>query len=423
MSAKIAIIVQRYGVKVNGGAEVHARMLAEHLATKYDVTVLTSRAVEYTTWQPEYPAGLSSENGIKVLRFDNEPRQSVKLQRYYGRKVRGRHWVQKLHRSMGYPNWWEKLFPQATITDADSVKWLEAQGPKMPALLTYLQENINEYDAFIFFTALYYPTAMGILAAPQKSILVPTMHDEKASYFPIYQRVMAAAKWIMFNTDAEKKFSENLFSIQHVNKRVVGIGIDILKDIVQPDSSVLAKYKINVPYIIYVGRVDKNKGCDVLLDYFIRFVKEENSNVKLVMVGKNLMDTDKVNHPSVVMTGFANDEDKNQLLLQAEALVIPSFYESLSLVLLESFACGHPVLANGKTEVLKDHIDKSNGGWAYFNYNDFKQALHELLTNEHSKLTKGAAGYAYVKSQYSWQKVTQDFDEAIEDVRTGKYIE
>jgi len=214
--------------------------------------------------------------------------------------------------------------------------------------------------------------------------------------------------------------SENLILIEHCNKRIVGVGIDILKDTLQKDPGVLQRYNIGTRYIIYVGRVDKNKGCDVLLDYFIRFVKEEDHDVKLVMVGKNLMDTDKVNHPSVVMTGFASDDDKNQLLLQAEALVIPSFYESLSLVLLESFACGNPVIANGKTEVLKDHIDKSGGGWAYVNYNEFKQAMLQLLNDEAGKQAKGLAGYAYVNENYSWEKVTHDFDEAIVDVKQIK---
>jgi glycosyltransferase involved in cell wall biosynthesis len=411
---KVGIIVQRYGVKVNGGAEVHARILAEQLCKKYDVTVLTSQALEYQTWDPYYDVGESFENGIKVIRFKNNSRGTKKQQEYYGRKVRGRHLVQKLHRLFGKPGWYEKVFPEAAITEQDHVKWLQYQGPHIPDLLTYLKEKENNYDAYIFFTALYYPTAMGVLVAPHKSIIVPTMHDEKASYMPGYQQVMSAPAWIMFNTEAEKEFSENLFSIQKSKKRVVGVGIDLLKESLKPAPGKIANIHLPFPYIIYIGRVDKNKGCDILIEYFERFRKETKLKVDLVMVGKKMLAAKPTKH--VHYTGFVDDETKNQLLVNSIALVIPSFYESLSLVLLESFGAGKPVIANGNTEVLKSHIDKSGGGWNFYKYPEFKKAMIELLTDDAGRIEKGNKGYEYVSKNYSWEKVMSVFDEAIEDV-------
>ena len=60
----LAIVVQRYGADINGGAELHARYIAEHLAPHADVRVLTTCARDYLTWRNELPAGPTTVNGI-----------------------------------------------------------------------------------------------------------------------------------------------------------------------------------------------------------------------------------------------------------------------------------------------------------------------------------------------------------------------
>lgn len=197
-------------------------------------------------------------------------------------------------------------------------------------------------------------------------------------------------------------------------KKIVGLGIDLLKDKLIPKPDIPLQYDIKNEYIIYVGRIDKLKGCGVLLEYFKRFQKETNFNLQLVFVGENFMKP--VSEPNIVFTGFVNERVKQQLMLQAKALIIPSFYESFSLVLLESFASGVPVIANGNTEVLRNHIDASNGGWCYYNYSDFKNAMIQLLTNPELVTAKRESGYQYVSEKYSWDRVKNCFKEAIEDI-------
>lgn len=411
---KIAIIVQRYGAQVNGGAEVHARLLAEQLAKKYTITVLTSLALEYRTWKPEYQPGESYENEVKIIRFKNKIRGNKKEQNYYSSKARGKHLSHQIYRLISKPSWWLTLFPGAEISEQDYLKWLQVQGPYMPDLIDYLREKKDEYDTFIFFTALYFPTAAGIFIAPEKSILIPTMHDEKVSYMPGYHQVMKAPAWILFNTNAEQKFCEKLFLIEKNKKSIAGVGIDLLKEILQPDESFLDKYKIKKPFLVYVGRIDKNKGCNELIKFFVRFTKETRLQLNLVMIGKRIINIKASS--SVIFTDYIDNEYKNQILLQAHALVIPSFYESLSLVLLESFSCAIPVIANGNTKVLKEHIDKSGGGWNYCNYRSFKKSVAELLADEKGRIEKGDNGYKYVVENYSWKKVTAIFDEAIDDI-------
>lgn len=69
MEIKIAIVVQRYGLEVNGGAEFHARVLAEKLAQKYSVEILTTTALNYHGWKNYFKVGLDTINLINVRRF------------------------------------------------------------------------------------------------------------------------------------------------------------------------------------------------------------------------------------------------------------------------------------------------------------------------------------------------------------------
>ncbi|MBA2251000.1 MAG: glycosyltransferase family 1 protein, partial [Chitinophagaceae bacterium] len=308
---KIAIVVQRYGLQVNGGAEVHARMIAEKLSQNYYVTVLTSCAIDYKTWAPVLEAGESFENGIRILRF--APGKSRYRKHKTFNKLRERNPVQKIYKKLGRPQWWLKIFSSSLITPQDGINWLEAQGPYLPELIKYLHDNKDRFTAFIFFTALYYPSAMGVLTVPDKSILIPTLHDEMPVYFAVYQKVMAAPRWIFFNTKAEQQFSDNIFPAAKCKKEIVAVGIDPVSEI--KDENVLAHFGIKAPYIIYAGRVDEAKGCDVLLAYFIKFINETNADIRLVFVGKITME--KKHHPHVTFTGFIDEQKKQQLIMQA----------------------------------------------------------------------------------------------------------
>lgn len=236
------------------------------------------------------------------------------------------------------------------------------------------------------------------------------MHDESAAYLPIFKKTMASPRILLFLTEAEKTFSNKLFAIQNIKQDVISVGIEINEEI--NDEMVLSKFKIKGKYIIYVGRVEASKGCNILLDYFIKFIKNCKEEISLVLAGKN--STISVSHPQIIFTGFVSDYDKTQLIKQAQALVIPSKHESLSLVLLESFACKIPVIANAQSEVLEDHINKSNGGWVYQDYNGFNAAMIDILRDSNTE--KGLSGFRYIKENYTWEKVIKKFDDTIDYV-------
>lgn len=409
---KIAIVVQRYGVEVNGGAEMLVRMVAEKIQHKYDITVLTTCALEYNTWKPHFAEGESVENGIKIIRFKNNERNQQLQEKFYS-KVKHSPKVYLRYKIFKWFNKWIPFSADTNFKDENNLGWLINQGPECPLLLNYIKEHKNDFDVFMFSTSLYYPTALGILAVPEKSIILPNMHNEASSFFPIYQLVMKSAQWIMYNSYSEKKFTETVFPLQHSKSEVAATGIN-LPDLSKKNTTVLNKFNITKPYIIYIGRIDKSKGCDELINFFLKFISETNANIQLVMVGKSVLDVKE--NSSIIFTGFVSDEERDNLLMNATSLIMSSKYESLSLVLLESFACYVPVIANGYSEVLRDHINISNGGWYYNNYADFKNSLNELLNNNAIAKEKAINGFKYVSTNYTWEELIRKYDNAIEDI-------
>ena len=409
LKKKIAFIVQRYGMEVNGGAEYHCRVIAEKLKDIYDVEVLTSCAKDYLSWKNEYPEGESIVNGITVHRFPAKKSRNWKEFNSLSRRlVNKRKLYQKALRGFGLLNAFEKLQSTENLQKKEE-KWIIDQGPYVPSLINFLTENHQNYDALIFFTYLYYPTVYGINLAPQKSILIPTAHDEPPIYLNIFKALFKKPAAILYNTLSEQRFVNQQFHNENIFSEIVGIGIDPPKD-VKPQS-IDNIVKPGDPFLIYIGRVDPSKGCGILFDYFSAYKKVSNSNLKLVIVGELFMNAPA--NPDIILTGFVPDEVKTSLLLKAKALVIPSLYESLSLVTLESMAYGVPVIANENCEVLKDHINNSNAGFLFCNYDSFKNVMDTIANPKFDATILSENARQYVAANYSWPATIEKYQKAI----------
>mgnify|MGYP000430469302 CR=1 FL=1 len=165
---KIAFVIQRYGSEILGGSEYHCRLIAERLAERHDVDVLTTCARDYITWKNEYPEGVDRVRGVTVRRFANARERDI----------------EDFNR---YSDW---IFHHAH-SRADEIDWLQRQGPWCPALVEYLERHHASYDVLIFFTYLYAPTVLGLHVAPSRSLLVPTAHDEPAIHLELYRDVFS----------------------------------------------------------------------------------------------------------------------------------------------------------------------------------------------------------------------------------------
>jgi len=404
---RLALVVQRYGEDVNGGAEVHARLLAEHLSTRHDIEVLTSCARDYVDWASVYPPGPTVVGGLRVIRFEHPRRNDIGRARVpLVHKLRFllRHLPRQLSR--------HPLVSKPRGAAAyDGNDYLRRQGPHCPALMEFLDAAGQRYDAVIFFAALYEPTALGLQHWGARSILVPLLHDEKPMYLPVFHHVFRSAGALLFNTETERQLAHRLYGIDTGAAVVAGLGIDMRRPAAEEIAATLARHGLTPGYLVYVGRIEKAKGCDVLVAAFLAHLRRYPS-ARLVLVGKASWAVPP--HPRIHCTGFATDADRDGLMAGAAALFIPSRFESLSLVLLEAMLMGIPVIANAECEVLAEHVRLSGAGLAYRGRRALTQAMATvtcLPADERERWRQH--GMHYVSSRYEWARVLQVFDEAI----------
>jgi len=378
---KIVFVVQRYGLEVNGGAEFHCRLVAEHMSKYFDVEVLTTCAIDYMTWKNEYPPGIENLNGVCVRRFPVDYERDVPKFSKFSEKIFG-----NIH------------------TYEDEIEWMKLQGPYSTKLLNYIKNNKDNYTYFIFFTYLYCTTFFGLPLVKEKALLVPTAHDEPPIYLSIFKSIFKNSKRFIYNTEEEKKFISSQFQVANIPSDVVGVGIDIPSKI--DAVSFVQKYTVD-NFIIYVGRVDESKGCKELFDYFIRYKKEKKSSIKLVLLGKTMMKVPE--HPDIISLGFVSEQEKFNGIKSAKLLIMPSKYESLSMVLLEAWLCNTAVLVNGKCDVLKGQCIRANAGLYFESYDEFEGCLDFLLSDDEVRNTLGKNGMKFVLQNYSWESIEKRY--------------
>ena len=149
--------------------------------------------------------------------------------------------------------------------------------------------------------------------------------------------------------------------------------------------------------------------------HIFRKYKETHPNdpLKLVLMGKSVIQIPK--EPDIVYQGFVSEEDKFNGVSGAEALWLPSKYESLSIAVLEAMALGTPVIVNGNCEVLKGHCERSGAG---IYYNEEKDALEELekLRCNTDRRQMSERGKRYIAENYRWEITVKKLSQLIENM-------
>ena len=241
-----------------------------------------------------------------------------------------------------------------------------------------------------------------------KAILVPTAHDEPPIYLSIFESLFSLPRALIFLTDEERNFVNLKFKTDCITQDIIGTGIDCPETI--DPSAFKQKYGLK-NFIVYVGRIDESKGCRKLFDYFIRYKLECPGSLKLVLLGKNVMELPK--HSDFFPLGFVSEQDKFDCIIASDLLVMPSMFESLSIVLFEAWHCNRPVLVNGNCDVLKGQCQRSNAGLWYENYGMFKESLNLLLNNNRLRNTLGMNGFNFVRTNYSWDLIEEKYQKML----------
>ena len=169
------------------------------------------------------------------------------------------------------------------------------------------------------------------------------------------------------------------------------------------------------PFAIYVGRIDENKGCAELFAFFERYAVMYPHGLDLVLVGSPVLEIPK--HPRIRHLGFLPDDDKFDAVAAADVLIMPSRFESLSMVALEAWALGKPVLANGRCDVLRGQVVRSNGGLYYENFEEFAEALYALEGAGPIGAVFGRNGREFFRRHYTWPVIERKYLEMFDRLK------
>ena len=415
MKKKIAFVVVRYGLDVNGGAELHCRMLAERLVANYQVEVLTTCIHSYSNPTNDYPEGEETINGVTVRRFKTDP---VHIKRKFplcnSRIIRD---IRRLLYRLSLLKPIANYLPIWNIQKKDELRIFRKNLFYSSSLFSYIQSHKNDYDVFIPLTIDYPETYYTALYAPEKTLVIPTMHEHKNAFRPILTEVFTRVAYIGFNMESEMKLAENIFGSAMSPHGVISVGINIASKADWEETQ--TKYRLPEEYLLYVGRIDPGK-LDNIFNYFLTDkAKYKQSKLKLVLVGSKFFDA--AQHPDIIYTGFVNDNEKITIIQHAKIVLNPSRYESLSLILLEALSLGKAMMANGKCNVMKEHEEKSNHAIIiYRNKKDFIKQLYTLDFNNALRKEMEGKGISYVQQNYNWSLIIQRLNQQIEYINNTK---
>jgi glycosyltransferase involved in cell wall biosynthesis len=372
---RVALVVQRYGAEVNGGAEALARRVAGLIDDVVDLTLLTTCALDYRTWEDHYPPGEDEVEGVRVLRFPvPTPRD---------------------------PAAFDALSPRAYAAPGDvelGRRWMAAQGPVAPGLAAHL--DAEPYDAVAFVTYLYATTADVITRVRDRAVLAPTLHDEPPATLRVFDEVFDAARVLMFSTPEEAEFAARRFGVGPDRARIAGAGLDPAP---AADPARFAPTVGGRPYALYVGRMDGSKGVPALVEAHARYRRARPEGLDLVLMGGGAMDLPA--HPWLHRTGFVGEEVKHDATAGAAVVIVPSPYESLSFSQLEAWSHGRPTLANAASPVLVGQSRRSGGGLWYDGPDEYAVMIDLLARARPLATALGRQGRRFTERECSWERL------------------
>ena len=391
---KLGFVVQRYGVEIAGGAEYHCRLIAELLRDQAEVDVFTTCALDYVEWKNHYPAGEVVLNGISVRRFPVARQRDILD-------------FAALSKTLQSPS----------HSASDEEAWMDAQGPYAPALRDHVLKVADDgrYDALIFFSYRYWTTCRTLQPSRTPTLLAPTAEDDGLYRLDLFRPLFEAATQFAFNSVEERSMLESALG-HPLPGEIVGVGSSLPVSV--DGEAFRRRHGISGPFLLYVGRIDLNKGCPELFEHFLRYRAETGSALNLVLIGRALLDLPK--DDSIKALGFLEDAEKWDALSACMALAIPSRLESLSMVTLEAFWAERPVVASAHCAVLRGQCRRSGGGLYYASYDEFREVVSVLEGDASLRARMGRSGHAYFETHYAWPVILEKYLRLIDAARRVK---
>ena len=395
---KIAFIIPWYGENIPGGAETECRTTAENLQKAgIEVEILTTCAKEFSSdWNTDYyNEGVYQVNHITVRRFSVRKRDTA------------------LFDSINY-----KLMLNQKISIKEEEIFIHEM-INSDNLYTFIQDHGPEYDFFLFIPYMFGTTYYGSQIHPEKSILIPCLHDESYAHLSIYKKMFKKVTALIFLSEPEKDVANCLYQ-PTCRQIVIGGGIDTTFSF-NPERF-RKKYKIFEPFILYAGRKELGKNVPLLLDFFTRFKQDNPSTLKLVLIGSGNLGIPSECKEEVIDLGFVSRQDKFDAYAAATILCQPSVNESFSIVIMESWLCETPVLVHGNCTVTQDFCVKSNGGLYFIDYFEFKESVQFLLDRPLIRKKMGQSGKQFVLNNFGWGTIVNNYMKELLKIKNLRHV-
>lgn len=388
---RLCYVVQRYGSHIAGGAEQFCREMAERMVARgHHIEVVTSCARSYVDWANEFEPGRTTLNGVVVHRLPvARPRDNVTFGDVNRRMVTG----------LG-------VRPLAVQRE-----WMRAEGPYIRDLPQWLRANAHRFDLVVCFTYLYWTTyaALDTIAGIVPTVMHPLVHDEPPLRLSLFDAIFRAPDAFALATPEELELIRRRFRFEP-DAEVVGIGVEL--GVHDPAPFRSAFLPDGAPYLLYVGRVDPMKGAAELLADFLAYKsRNPRDDLRLVFLGEALMEIPK--RDDIVVTGFVDYALRDSAIAGCFALAMPSYFESFSMVLTETFAQARPALVQGRCAVLRGHAERSGAAIPYEGFAEFEVALEMLRDAPELADAMGAKGRAYVEREYRWGTVLERYEQLL----------
>lgn len=386
--AKLAFVTPRYGATVLGGAESQVREAAQGLAGRgHDVEVLTTCARDHHTWENEWPAGVEIDGSVRVRRFETVPRSDPIL------------WS-SLERS---------IFAGDSLDDSDELGWINSR-LRVPDLYFHIAGSAEEYDAIIYSPYLFWTTLYCIGLAPERSILMPCLHNEPYAYLRSVRSALAGSGALWFLSEPEHQLAHRLAPLPP--HRVIGSAVNVPEHY-DPDGF-RERHGIERPFVLCAQRREEGKGWPQAVQGFGAAIIRHGLQLDLVSIGVGDANIPDMLDRRIIDLGYLPDNEVANAFAAAEAFLQPSANESFSRTMMESWLASTVVIANTASDVVSWHCERSGGGLVYGDEIEMGECLR--MVAEAPKLANelAASGREYVLANYTWPRILDAMEAALE---------
>jgi glycosyltransferase involved in cell wall biosynthesis len=386
-TGRLALVPARFGPGLAGGAEiVLAQMARRLLARGWEVEILTTCALDHHGWENLLPAGKAMEDGMLVRRFPTVTTPGPERAQLE-----------------------QAILSGASLRLQEQQRWMNA-GMRSPELFHYLLDHAGEYRAIVFTPYLFWITFACSQVAPERSVLWTCLHDEPYAYLDLFQPLLTGVAGLLFQTPPEHELAHRLVETPAPHA-LVGCGVEVPER--YDSQGFRRRHGIEGRFLLYAGRREGAKGWETLLEQLARIWARHDLPFTLVTMGDGTVRPPATIADRVIDVGFLPDDQRDAAFAAADAYLQPSRFEAFSRTIMEAWLAGTLVIANGGSDVVRYHCERSGAGLLYDDEHELEQCLAFLAEAPETAAELAGRGRAYVLDNYRWDTVLDNVETAL----------